>query len=94
MATTATKRSWWAAYRCKDGVRMSFFGRSPVSAANADVADAWRALEQTLLASGYVPTQGAFIGSHRPCTSGIGGGPCEENGKNCSMHNYEIAVDI
>ncbi|MEN8237600.1 MAG: peptidoglycan-binding domain-containing protein [Actinomycetota bacterium] len=94
MANTATKRQWWAEYRCKSGVRMSFFGRSPVFAANADVADAWRALEQTLLASGYVPTKGAFIGSHRSCTSGIGSGPCEEDGTNCSMHNYEIALDI
>lgn len=94
MVSTAIKRGWWAEYRCKSGVRMSFFGRSPVFAANADVADAWRALEQTLLASGYVPTKGAFIGSHRPCTSGIGEGPCEESGENCSMHNYEIAIDI
>ena len=94
MVSTTTKRQWWAEYRCKRGVRMSFFGRSPVYAANTDVADAWRALEQTLLASGYVPTKGAYIGSHRPCSRGIDGGPCEENGNNCSMHNYEIAIDI
>ena len=78
----------------QQSIRVSFFGRSPVLAANADGADAWRALQQTRLASRYVPTKGASIGSKRPWPRKTDGGPCRPDGSNCSLHNYLIAIDI
>jgi hypothetical protein len=90
MAYTSTKRRWWADYLCDKGassrVSMSFFGRSPVRAANRDVADAFRALEQALLGSGYVPTSGGFIGSYN-CRKISGT-------SNWSLHAYAIAIDV
>lgn len=96
MALTATVRSWWAAWRCTSGVKVptGFFGRTPVYAANADMVIAIQALEKGHLGSGYVPTVGGYIGSRRSCPSGIGGKACEPSGKNCSLHNYCVAVDV
>jgi len=93
---TAQVRSWWAAYRCTSGVKVStgFFGRTPVYAANADMVVAIQALEQGHLGSGYVPTVGGYIGSRRSCPSGIAGKPCQQSGKDCSIHNYCAAVDV
>jgi hypothetical protein len=67
------------------------FGRSPVYAQNTS----WvRALEQAHYNGGYVPTSGGFIGSKRNCPKGIGGKRCQEDGDDCSLHNYGLAWDI
>lgn len=91
MATTNTIRDWWHLYRCSYGTATNMFGRSPVYAQNTS----WvRALEQAHYNAGYVPTEGGFIGSKRNCPSGIGGQRCQEDGDNCSLHNYGLAWDI
>ncbi|KKM84007.1 hypothetical protein LCGC14_1303550 [marine sediment metagenome] len=96
MAYTTLKRQWWSFYRCTPGidVRAGFFGRFPVRTANRDTEEATRALEQGHIGAGYVPTPGGYIGSKRSCPAGIGGRVCQSSGKNCSMHNYCIAIDV
>lgn len=93
---TSQVRDAWHLYRCTSGVRTAngFFGRHPVYAANADVEEAWKALEEGHIGAGYVPTDGGYIGSKRSCPSGIGGRTCQQSGKDCSLHNYCLALDI
>lgn len=83
-------------YRCTPGITSpyGFFGRHPVRAANEAVVEAWYALEQAHLGAGYRPTPGAVTGTKRNCPAGIGGKKCAENGANCSLHNYCIAIDV
>ena len=96
MASINVKRDWWSLYRCTTGVdvRAGFFGRFPVRAANREVEECVNALEQAHIGSGYVPTPGGYIGSKRWCPTGIAGKTCEENGDDCSPHNYCIAWDV
>ena len=96
MALTRVVRDWWAAYRCCAGVVVptGFFGRHTVYAANDDGIVAVQALEQGHIGSGYVPTDGGYIGSKRWCPTGIGGKACQESGKDCSIHNYCMAWDV
>ena len=96
MAYTSLKRKWWYLYRCTSGIQRpeGFFGRTPIKCANEAVSEAWGALEQAHLGSGYVPTKGGYIGTKRNCPAGIGGRTCESSGKNCSLHNYCIAIDV
>ena len=91
MATTNEIRDWWHLYRCSYGTSTNMFGRTPVYAQNTE----WvRALEQAHFNAGYFPTEGGYIGSKRNCPSGIGGKTCQENGKDCSLHNYGLAWDV
>lgn len=96
MAATTLKRQWWQMYRCTPGMLSphGFFGRDPIRAANQDVVEAWRALELAHIGSGYKPSVGGYIGTRRNCPAGIGGRTCEESGRNCSLHNYCIAIDV
>ncbi len=88
---TQQVREWWSGYRCDYGTSTNMFGRTPVYAQETE----WvRALEQAHFAAGYYPTQGGYIGSRRNCPRGIGGRDCQENGSNCSLHNYGLAWDI
>ena len=95
MASTNLIRQAWYLYRCHKGwVRPEgFFGRSPVYQ-QSHTRDAVTALETAHLNSGYIPTRGGYIGSRRLCPPGIGGRPCEPTGKNCSLHNYCLAIDV
>lgn len=91
MTTTNKIRDWWHLYRCSYGTATNMFGRSPVYAQNTS----WvRALEQAHYNAGYVPTTGGFIGSKRNCPHGIGGKDCQEDGDDCSLHNYGLAWDV
>jgi hypothetical protein len=84
-------RDAWHLYRCTYGDRTNMFGRSPVYAQNTS----WiRALEQALINAGHVYPPDGYLGSKRSCPSGIGGQKCEENGDNCSLHNYGLAWDL
>jgi hypothetical protein len=96
MASTRQMRAWWHLDRCTPGIKKGdgFFGRTPIYAANTDIIDCWKALEQAHFAAGYVPTPGGFIGSKRRCPTGIAGKTCQENGDNCSLHNYCLALDV
>lgn len=96
MASTTVKRQWWSDWRCTTGieVRAGFFGRTPVRTANRATEEATNALEQAHIGAGYVPTPGGYNGSKRNCPRGIGGRTCEPSGKNCSLHNYCIAIDV
>ena len=95
MASTYNIRSWWHLYRCSPGVRRpeGFFGRHPVFEQEV-THDAVNALEDGHLGSGYVPTDGGWIGSKRQCPNGIAGMICEPSGRGCSLHNYCLAYDI
>ena len=91
MASTNQVRDWWHEYRCTYGVRDSMFGRSPVYAQNTD----WlRALEVAHVNAGHVYPVDGYLGSKRSCPSGIGGKTCQENGNDCSLHNYGLAWDL
>ncbi len=91
MASTSTKRRWWAAYRCTYGTPTYMFGRWPVYAQDTD----WvKALEAAHINAGYQPEAGGYIGSKRSCPSGIGGQRCQSDGTDCSLHNYGLAWDI
>lgn len=99
MATTRAKRKWWVDRRCKTTglASISFLGRGqPHTAAKVlvqpEVVDIWRAVEIVLLATGY--GKATIVGSIRQCPFGIGGRKCEPSGKNCSLHNYCLALDI
>ena len=91
MASTRQMRDWWSDNRCTYGTPTNMFGRTPIYAQETE----WvRALEQAHYGAGYVPTAGGFIGSRRFCPAGIGGQTCQDNGTNCSLHNYGLAWDI
>jgi len=67
------------------------FGRSPVYAQNTS----WiRALEQALINAGHEYPADGYLGSRRQCPAGIGGRTCQENGDDCSLHNYGLAWDL
>ncbi|HHH27362.1 MAG TPA: peptidoglycan-binding protein [Polyangiaceae bacterium] len=91
MATTTQVRRWWAHRRCQRGIPITLLGRHGVLVAPG-TEQLWRAFEQTLLATGY--GLASNIGSHRNCPAGIGGKTCEPSGKNCSLHNYDLAADV
>ncbi len=91
MTDTETVRDWWSEYRCNYGTSTNMFGRTPVFAQNTSHV---RALEQAHFVAGYYPTPGGYIGSKRVCPSGIGGRKCEDDGRNCSLHNYGLAWDV
>lgn len=54
--------------------------------------DGFKALEKTLIATGYTNVQSVWV--PRSCPTGISGQTCLSTGTNCSLHNYGIAVDI
>lgn len=94
MVSTSTMRLWWSAYRCTDdalSTRIELFGRNAGSAADPAV-DAFKAFEQALTNTGYTNVRSVWI--PRPCPLGIGGKTCYPSGAGCSLHNYEIAVDL
>lgn len=93
MAVTSLVRDWWYLYRCRYGkeVPSGFFGRTPVYAQNPDHVVA---LESAHIAAGYVPQSGGYIGSRRRCPTGISGKTCQQSGKDCSLHNYDLAWDV
>lgn len=95
MASTRTKREWWELYRCSAGTLRpgGFFGRIPVYEQNI-THEAVTALEKGHIGAGYKVHSGGYIGSKRACPAGIAGRRCQEDGDNCSMHNYCIAYDI
>ena len=95
MASTRTKRGWWRAYRCTPGALRvgGFFGRGPVYEQDI-IHEAVSALEAGHIGAGYRVHNNGYIGSKRNCPAGIGGRKCEQNGDNCSLHNYCIAFDI
>lgn len=93
MVTTTVMRSWWAAYRCGAGAgkAITMFGRNAGTVA-APAYDAFKAMDQALVATNYTNVKSIWI--PRECPTGIGGKKCEANGTNCSLHNYRIAADL
>jgi len=91
MTGTRQIRDWWHEDRCTYGVKTNMFGRTPIYAQETE----WvRALEQAHYGAGYYPTPGGYIGSRRNCPAGIAGKPCQQDGDDCSLHNYGLAWDI
>jgi hypothetical protein len=96
VTSLAEIRKLWAPYRCIDSssepkAQVILWGKKRGFTPTICL-DGWSALESTLLASGYrVPVRAEV---RRPCSQGIKKKPCESSGKNCSTHNYGLAVDI
>lgn len=88
MASTSTVRKWWADHRCQVGEKITLFGRTVYLQQEAH--DAGRALEASL----YDYEGLEVLGSHRWCPTGISGRTCQQDGTNCSLHNYSIAFDF
>jgi LysM repeat protein len=52
----------------------------------------WEAFSQTLTNTGYRAAFDVWV--PRKCPIGIGGKRCREDGTDCSLHNYGVAVDV
>lgn len=94
MATTTTVRGWWSSYRCLPvalRTPIQLFGRNAGYCAGP-AYDAFKALEQALVATGYKGVRSVWI--PRNCPTGIAGQTCSKSGSGCSLHNYGVAVDI
>ncbi len=99
MALTTTVRKWWSDRRCKTtGLSsISFLGRGePFTIAKVlvqpECVEIWKAMEAALYATGY--GDATNVGSLRHCPAGIGGKTCQPSGKDCSLHNYCLAIDV
>ncbi len=99
MASTNAKRRWWADRRCDTTglASISFLSRGePDTVAKVlvqpEVVEIWEAVETVLRNTEY--GEADVVGSIRHCPFGIGGKRCEPSGKNCSLHNYCLALDI
>ncbi len=99
MARTSAKRRWWADRRCDTTglASISFLRRGePDTVAKVlvqpEVVEIWEAMETVLIELSYGDAD--IVGSIRHCPFGIGGKTCEESGKNCSLHNYCLALDV
>jgi hypothetical protein len=88
-------RKAWADYRCilshgdrrKATILGVFAGVCP-----PEMLEPFEALSQALTMAGYRDARRVEI--PRPCTRGIKPGKCHQDGTNCSLHNYGIAVDV
>lgn len=85
MASTATKRIWYAAYACEksgDFPNITILGKANREV-QPDSVDFWHAFSQVLEVNGY---RAESVGTYncRPITGGSG----------LSLHSYGIAVDI
>lgn len=89
MNKTDQVRRWWAFYRCTPGPKFTLFGKEVRG--QVGTHDAWTLLADRLAAYGY---DAEIISSHRFCPRGIGGKPCQDTGKGCSLHNYSLAMDF
>ena len=88
-------RKAWGDYRCilshadrrKATILGVFAGVCP-----PEMLEPFEALSQALSMAGYADAQRVEI--PRPCTRGIKPGKCHQDGTNCSLHNYGVAVDV
>jgi D-alanyl-D-alanine carboxypeptidase len=88
-------RKAWRDYRCilshgdrrKATILGVFAGVCP-----PEMLEPFEALSQALTMAGYRDALRVEI--PRPCTRGIKPGKCHQDGTNCSLHNYGVAVDV
>ena len=88
-------RKAWRDYRCilshenrrRATILGVFAGVCP-----PEMLEPFEALSQALSMAGYDDARRVEI--PRPCNRGIKPGKCHQDGTNCSLHNYGVAVDI